>query len=71
MLCDILCFRPPLPCNNIAYHLHFIDYCSSFLSPNMDSSRRPSGIQQLLAAEQEAQQIVNTARAGKVLLFLA
>ncbi|KAF7018146.1 unnamed protein product [Triticum aestivum] len=31
----------------------------------MDSSRRPSGIQQLLAAEQEAQQIVNAARAAK------
>ena len=35
----------------------------------MDSSRRPSGIQQLLAAEQEAQQIVNAARAGKFLIF--
>uniref|UniRef100_A0A8I6X6Y8 V-type proton ATPase subunit G n=2 Tax=Hordeum vulgare subsp. vulgare TaxID=112509 RepID=A0A8I6X6Y8_HORVV len=33
--------------------------------PNMDASRRPSGIQQLLAAEQDAQQIVNAARAAK------
>ncbi|XP_078153296.1 V-type proton ATPase subunit G1-like [Carex rostrata] len=31
----------------------------------MDSSRRQSGIQQLLAAEQEAQQIVNAARTAK------
>ena len=30
----------------------------------MDANRRQSGIQQLLAAEQEAQQIVNAARAG-------
>jgi hypothetical protein len=30
----------------------------------MDANRRLSGIQQLLAAEQEAQQIVNAARAG-------
>jgi V-type H+-transporting ATPase subunit G len=35
----------------------------------MDASRRQSGIQQLLAAEQEAQQIVNAARAG-MLSFL-
>jgi len=34
----------------------------------MDASRRQSGIQQLLAAEQEAQQIVNAARAGNVSL---
>jgi V-type H+-transporting ATPase subunit G len=34
----------------------------------MDASRRQSGIQQLLAAEQEAQQIVNAARAGNALL---
>jgi V-type H+-transporting ATPase subunit G len=32
----------------------------------MDANRRQSGIQQLLAAEQEAQQIVNAARAGSV-----
>ncbi|CAN6197251.1 unnamed protein product, partial [Urochloa humidicola] len=32
---------------------------------DMDASRRQSGIQQLLAAEQEAQQIVNAARAAK------
>ncbi|XP_066347899.1 V-type proton ATPase subunit G1-like [Miscanthus floridulus] len=31
----------------------------------MDANRRQSGIQQLLAAEQEAQQIVNAARAAK------
>jgi hypothetical protein len=34
----------------------------------MDGSRRQSGIQQLLAAEQEAQQIVNAARAGNASL---
>ncbi|KAG6504099.1 V-type proton ATPase subunit G 1-like [Zingiber officinale] len=32
----------------------------------MDSSRRQSGIQQLLAAEQEAQHIVNEARNAKL-----
>lgn len=32
----------------------------------MDANRRQGGIQQLLAAEQEAQQIVNAARAGSV-----
>ena len=32
----------------------------------MDANRRQSGIQQLLAVEQEAQQIVNAARAGTV-----
>ncbi|CAL9757208.1 unnamed protein product [Musa acuminata subsp. burmannicoides] len=32
----------------------------------MDSSRRQSGIQQLLAAEQEAQRIVNEARNAKM-----
>ncbi|KAG2568498.1 V-type proton ATPase subunit G-like [Panicum virgatum] len=31
----------------------------------MDANRRQSGIQQLLAAEQEAQRIVNAARAAK------
>jgi V-type H+-transporting ATPase subunit G len=30
----------------------------------MDANRRQGGIQQLLAAEQEAQQIVNAARSG-------
>ncbi|CAL9087673.1 unnamed protein product [Musa textilis] len=37
----------------------------------MDSSRRQSGIQQLLAAEQEAQRIVNEARNGWVILYLS
>ncbi|XP_072994146.1 V-type proton ATPase subunit G1-like [Typha latifolia] len=32
----------------------------------MDPNRRQGGIQQLLAAEQEAQQIVNAARAAKM-----
>ncbi|CAN6250023.1 unnamed protein product [Urochloa humidicola] len=32
----------------------------------MDANRRQSGIQQLLAAEQEAQQIVNAARAARL-----
>ncbi|KAF8670245.1 hypothetical protein HU200_050777 [Digitaria exilis] len=36
----------------------------------MDANRRQSGIQQLLAAEQEAQQIVNAARAGNITVFL-
>lgn len=38
-------------------------FCSA---QEMDANRRQSGIQQLLAAEQEAQQIVNAARAGTV-----
>jgi V-type H+-transporting ATPase subunit G len=42
-----------------------IDSDSSFSSTKMDANRRQSGIQQLLAAEQEAQQIVNAARAAK------
>ncbi|GJN01851.1 hypothetical protein PR202_ga19152 [Eleusine coracana subsp. coracana] len=37
----------------------------------MDANRRQSGIQQLLAAEQEAQQIVNAARAGILYYLLA
>jgi V-type H+-transporting ATPase subunit G len=37
----------------------------------MDANRRQSGIQQLLAAEQEAQQIVNAARAGNTILLSA
>ena len=37
----------------------------------MDASRRQSGIQQLLAAEQEAQQIVNAARAGNASFILS
>lgn len=37
----------------------------------MDANRRQSGIQQLLAAEQEAQQIVNAARAGMLYYLLA
>jgi hypothetical protein len=37
----------------------------------MDANRRQSGIQQLLAAEQEAQQIVNAARAGNILSFFS
>jgi V-type H+-transporting ATPase subunit G len=37
----------------------------------MDANRRQSGIQQLLAAEQEAQQIVNAARAGNTIFLLA
>ncbi|CAN6318404.1 unnamed protein product [Urochloa humidicola] len=36
----------------------------------MDASRRQSGIQQLLAAEQEAQQIINAARAAYILQAL-
>lgn len=32
----------------------------------MDANRRQSGIQQLLGAEQEAQQIVKAARAGNM-----
>ncbi|MQM15775.1 hypothetical protein Taro_048724 [Colocasia esculenta] len=35
----------------------------------MDSNRRQGGIQQLLAAEQEAQHIVNAARSGMILFF--
>jgi V-type H+-transporting ATPase subunit G len=35
----------------------------------MDASRRQGGIQQLLAAEQEAQQIVNAARSGNFLIY--
>lgn len=42
-----------------------IDSDSSFSSTKMDANRRQSGIQQLLAAEQEAQQIVNAARTAK------
>jgi hypothetical protein len=37
----------------------------------MDANRRQSGIQQLLAVEQEAQQIVNAARAGMLNYSLA
>jgi len=37
----------------------------------MDANRRQSGIQQLLAAEQESQQIVNAARAGNTILLWA
>lgn len=44
-----------------------IDSDSSFSSTKMDANRRQSGIQQLLAAEQEAQQIVNAARTGNSL----
>jgi hypothetical protein len=36
----------------------------------MDANRRQSGIQQLLAAEQEAQQIVNAARAGNTYFLI-
>lgn len=36
----------------------------------MDANRRQSGIQQLLAAEQEAQQIVNAARAGNMYFLI-
>jgi V-type H+-transporting ATPase subunit G len=35
----------------------------------MDANRRQGGIQQLLAAEQEAQQIVNAARSGKFFIY--
>lgn len=35
----------------------------------MESSRGPGGIQQLLAAEQEAQHIVNAARSGRLATF--
>lgn len=34
----------------------------------MEDYRRQGGIQQLLVAEQEARQIVNTARTGKVFI---
>ena len=57
------------------FDLETIEVCSLILnygtfvlarSCEMDANRRQSGIQQLLAAEQEAQQIVNAARAGTV-----
>lgn len=35
----------------------------------MDASRGQNGIQQLLAAEQEAQHIVNAARTGNFLFY--
>uniref|UniRef100_A0A251SD39 V-type proton ATPase subunit G n=3 Tax=Heliantheae TaxID=102814 RepID=A0A251SD39_HELAN len=66
MLNLLVCIR-----RRTSYHIHFLSCASSLRSPilrlsNMDSSRGQNGIQQLLAAEQEAQQIVNAARNAKL-----
>jgi len=49
----------------------FLNPVPSSRAREMDASRRQSGIQQLLAAEQEAQQIVNAARAGNASFILS
>ncbi|KAJ0458486.1 putative vacuolar (H+)-ATPase G subunit [Helianthus annuus] len=75
MLNLLVCIR-----RRTSYHIHFLSCASSLRSPilsflhialillylYMDSSRGQNGIQQLLAAEQEAQQIVNAARNAKL-----
>ncbi|KAM0845198.1 hypothetical protein ACQ4PT_030524 [Festuca glaucescens] len=53
------------PSNRSRLVVLHVNSCRLSASRKMDASRRPSGIQQLLAAEQEAQQIVSTARAAK------